>query len=308
VVSLALPALASAASTKPIVTTGGTANLTPSSVTLLGKVDPGGAATTYVVRYGPTTLYGAETPAVAVGAGTLPVNVVAPVASLAPATTYHYRVIAHNANGTVNGADRTFKTLKQPLGLTLAASVNPVLFGRPTILAGTLTGTGSAGRQVVLQSNPFPYTQGFVTVTNPQLTNPAGAFAFPLLSVPLNTQYRVQVPTNPEIVSPIVSMGVAVRVSTSVSSTHVRSGGRVRFFGRVSPARPGAQFAVQKLNSKKHWVNVAGSITHSAGATSSKYGKTIRIRRGGSYRVFVSIVDGNYVSNVGRTVKIRRRV
>lgn len=307
VLSLAAPALASAAIAKPGVITGGVAGLTPASATLLGKVNPNGAATTYTFRYGPTALYGAETAAVAAGAGTAAVNVVVPIASLAPATTYHYRLIATNAKGTTNGADRTFKTAKQPLGLTLAATANPVPFGRPTILAGTLSGTGNAGRQIVLQQNPFPYTQGFAAVGNPQLTSAAGAFAFPLLAVALNTQFRVLIPDKPEVASPIVNVGVAVRVSTSVSATHVRSGGKVRFFGHVTPARPGAQFAVQKLNAKKHWVNAGGSITRSAGKSFSRYAKTVRIRRGGTYRVFVSIVDGNFVSNVGRSIKITRR-
>jgi hypothetical protein len=219
---------------------------------------------------------------------------------------YHYRLIARNRNGRIDGADRVFKTRDQPLGLTLAATPNPVGFGRPTILAGTLTGTGSAGRQVVLQSNPFPYTQGFVTISNPQLTAADGAFSFPLLSVPLNTQYRVLIPTRAEVVSPIVGVNVAVRVSTNVSSTRVRTGHRVRFFGRVTPARPGALVGIQKLHGT-NWVTVAGTITHNAGKSFSRYAKRIRIRRGGRYRVFVSMLDGNFTSNYGRTVTIRRR-
>jgi len=305
-VALALPALASAQTAKPAATTGGTANLTPASVTLLGKVDPNAVATTYVFRYGPTTLYGVETPAANAGAGGAAVNVVANITPLAPATTYHYRLIAHNANGTTNGADRTFKTPPQPLGLTLSATPNPVPFGGPTTLVGALSGTNNSGRQIVLQANPFPYTQGFVTVSNPQLTNPAGAFAFPLLSVALNTQFRVLIPDRPQIVSPLVGVSVAVRVSTNVSATRVRSGRRVRFFGTLKPARPGAQVAIQKLNSKKNWVTVTGTITHSAGKTFSRYAKSVRIVRGGTYRVFVGIVDGNFASNAGRSVKIRR--
>jgi len=55
-------------------------------------------------------------------------------------------------------------------GLTLAATSNPVPFGRSTTIVGTLSGTGNGGRQVVLQQNPFPYTGGFTTVGNAQLT------------------------------------------------------------------------------------------------------------------------------------------
>jgi hypothetical protein len=306
VLLLALPAHALGASSKPTVSTGTVANVTPQSVTLIGKIRPNGAQTTYLFQYGPTTLYGSATPVAAAGNGTAAVTVTANISGLAPSTPYHFRLIAHNRNGTVDGSDRAFKTRAQPLGLTLTAAPNPVPFGRPTVLSGTLTGTGAAGRQVALQSNPFPYTAGFTTISNPQLTGTDGAFSFPLLSVPLNTQYRVLIPTRPEVVSPIVGVNVAVRVSTNVSSTRVRTGHRVRFFGRVTPARPGALVGIQKQRGTR-WVTVAGTITHSAGKSFSRYAKRIRIRRGGRYRVFVSIADGNFASNTGRTVTIRRR-
>jgi hypothetical protein len=306
--SLAVPALAQAASTKPTVTTGGVAKLTPSTVSLLAKVDPNGAATTYLFQYGTSTLYGAMTAPLPAGGGAKVVNVVADVAALAPATTYHYRVVATNSHGTVKGADRTFKTKPQPLGLSLAATPNPVGVGKPTVLAGTLSGTGNAGRQVVLQSNPFPYTQGFQPTSNIQLTGAQGEFAFPLLSVALNTQYRVLIPTKPEIVSPIVTVGVAVKVGTSVSATRVRKGSRVRFSGTIRPAREGARVAFQRLSSTgRSWVTVAGTITHRASTSFSRYSKHVRITRGGSYRVYVENLDGNLVSSSGRTVKIHTR-
>ncbi len=304
-VSLGAPGIAQAQSTKPTVVTGAAANVTPQGATLLGKVTPNGAQTTYLFQYGTTTLYTASTPVAAAGAGNAPVAVIAALGELAPATTYHYRLVARNRNGTVAGADRVLKTKPQPLGLVLAAVPNPVPFGRPTVLAGTLTGTGSANREILLQANPFPYTQGFAPTANVQLTNAQGHFVFPLLSLPLNTQFRVLIPDKPEVVSPIVSVGVAVRVATSVSTRRVRTGRVVRFFGTVRPARPVAQFAIQHLR-RNRWVTVAGGITRGTAGGVSRYAKRVRIRRGGSYRVFVAIADGNFVSSVGRTVKIKR--
>jgi hypothetical protein len=305
VLALAGPPLAQAQSAKPAVTTGAVADLAQQSATLLGKVNASGAQTTYFFQYGPTTSYGAVTPNGTAGADAGTINVTAAIGGLAPFTTYHYRLVARNRNGTTRGKDRTFKTRRQPLGLTLAATPNPVAFGRPTVLGGTLTGTGNANRQILLQSNPFPYTQGFAPTVNVQLTNAAGQFAFPLLAVALNTQYRVVVPDKPEIVSPIVSLGVAVRVATNTSATRVRTGRSVRFFGTVRPARPGAQFAIQVLR-RGAWRTVAGGITHGSAGGVSRYAKRARIRRGGQYRVFVSIVDGNFVSSAGRTVKVSR--
>jgi hypothetical protein len=300
--SLAPPAVALGAG-KAVVATGAAANITPSTATLTGKVNPSGAATTYFFQIGTTVLYGAQTAPTAAGSGTKAVSVAVPVGALAPATVYHYRLDASNASGIIRGADRTFKTKPQPLGLTLGATPNPVPFGKPTVLAGSLTGTGNASRQVVLQSNPFPYTQGFVNTSNIQLTGPQGQFAFTLISVPLNTQYRVLIPTKPDIASPIVSVGVAPKVSTSVTDTHVRRGQRVRFSGTVKPGAGGERLAIQKLK-PRGWVTVAGTTTHRLSSTSSRYTKRIRITTPGSYRVFVASLNGSLVAGIGRTVKI----
>lgn len=304
--SLAAPTIALGAAAKPVVTTGGVAKLTPSTASLLGKVNPSGAATTYRFQYGPTSLYGALTPPVSAGGAAATTNVVADIGGLAPATTYHYRLVASNARGTSTGSDRTFKTLNQPLGLTLGATPNPVAFGKPAVLAGVLSGTGNEGRQVGLQSNPFPYTQGFVNTGNPQVIGATGAFAFPLLAVAQNTQFRVLIPTKPNIVSPIVFVGAAPRVATTVSATRVRRGQRVRFSGTVKPGQGGERIAIQKLKGTS-WRTVAGSITRRAASGAARYSKRIRIGRGGSYRVFVAVADGRFVANSGRTVKLRLR-
>lgn len=304
--AVALPVAAGAQSARPAVTTGGVASVAQTTATLQGRVDPNGARTTAFFQYGPTTLYGAQTAAQVVGSGSSPVSIAAPIGALAPFTRYHYRLVASNRNGLVRGADRSFRTRRQPLGLTLAAVPDPVPIGRPTVLAGALTGTGNAGQRVVLLANPFPYTQGFVPAANVQLTNAQGGFAFPLPSVARNTQFRVQIPDRPQIASPIVSLGVAVRVGTNVNRTRIRRGQRVRFLGTLRPARPGAQFAIQKLRGGV-WRTIAGGITRSAGRTFSRYAKSVRLTTGGSYRVFVAYRDGDFVSAAGRTIRIRRR-
>jgi hypothetical protein len=304
--ALAPPAWA-ATPTKPAVSTGAAANVTYQSASLAGTVNPEGAETTWFFQYGPTIAYGSSTPATSAGAGTSNKHVVADVAALTPHTKYHFRLVAQNAHGTTLGADHTFTTARQPLGFTIAATPNPLLFGAATTVAGTLTGTGSTNREVVLQQKPFPYTGAFTQIGNPQLTSATGGFSFPGLLVGLNTQFRVLTTTSPKVTSPIVTAGVAVRVSTSTSATRVRRGGVVRFSGHVRPARDGAQVGIQKLNSKGAWVTVAGTILHHASPSSSRYSMRMRIRRGGSYRIYVLITDGNFVSNIGRTVRLRTR-
>jgi hypothetical protein len=215
-------AAAAAAATKPEVRTTAASSITQTTARIGGTVNPHGAATSYQFQYGTNTLYdGGLTPLTSAGDGAKRVAVVADIVGLAPATRYHYRLVARNKKGLVKGNDRTFTTPKQPLGVTLAATPNPVGYGKPTVLAGTLTGTGNAGRQVVLQMNPFPYTQGFKAVGNVQVTDTAGGFSFPLVSATLSAQFRVAMPQKPEVVSPIVQLGVAVRVSTHVGRREV---------------------------------------------------------------------------------------
>jgi hypothetical protein len=296
---LVLPATALAA-TKPGVSTGGASKVTITTATLNGKVNPHAAPTTYFFQYGTTPAYGARTPDASAGAGNAAVGASAPIAGLGPNTKYHFRLVASNRVGTTVGSDHTFTTPKQPLGLALAAAPNPVAFGAPSTLAGTLSGTGNAGRPIRLQQKPFPFTGKWTNLGNVQLTNAQGAFSFALLSVPLTTQYRVLVTDNTSVVSPILTVSVSVVVGTKTTSTHVHRGGHVHFSGTIKPNVPNVPVAIQKLNAKNHWVTISGTITRTDGT----YSKTIRIRRGGSYRVYAGASGGTFAPGAGRKVRI----
>jgi hypothetical protein len=277
------PAGAQAAVTRPGVATGAAASVLQSTATLTGVVNPHGAATTYVFQYGPTSLYGAQTTPASAGAGTRNVRVAVPIGNLAPFTIYHYRLVASNAKGLTKGGDRTLRTLRQPLGVTLTALPNPVRFGRSITLAGSLTGTGNANREVLLQANPAPYTTGFVNVGNIQVTNAQGGFSFTLPALGLNAQFRVLMPAKPTVVSPIVAVGVRPTLSMHVS----RRGTRLRFSGSVRPAMANTVIFIQKRR-HHHWRTIARAITRHASDTRSSYRRHVRQRRGGRYRAVVA--------------------
>ncbi|MCW3004777.1 MAG: hypothetical protein JWQ20_4075, partial [Conexibacter sp.] len=95
--TLTLPAAAQAA-TPPGASTGGAANVAQQTARLTGAVDPNGDSTTYQFQYGTTSAYGSVTPEQTLsGDGNKAVT--ADVSGLAPATIYHYRLIARNAKG-----------------------------------------------------------------------------------------------------------------------------------------------------------------------------------------------------------------
>ena len=144
---------AAAAGLAPVVSTGGVPAVTATSATLTGTVNPEGEATTYYFQYGTSTAYGSTTPSPAAnaGSGTMNVNVSAAAGSLTPNITYHYRLVATNASGTGTGADHTFRTAKSSTAVTIAASPNPIVYGQPTTVRGSVLGPRAAHASVTLQ-------------------------------------------------------------------------------------------------------------------------------------------------------------
>jgi hypothetical protein len=306
-VALALfaPAAASAAS-KPAVRTGGVSNVTPNSATLHGRVDPNSAETTYFFQYGTTSLFGTDTAVTPAGSGANSRGVSVAIAGLAPATRYHYRLVAQNRFGLTKGARRTFTTRRQPLGVTLGANPNPVAPGGPTTLAGQLTGTNNASRDVVLQSNPFPYLQGFLNHGNALVTDGAGNFSFPVLSVPVTTQFRVVLAQRPEVTSPIVVVGAALQVITRVKKVdRHRHSVTVRFRGSVTPQNDGGRVAIQKFRGGT-WVDIDRTRAKDAGSSKSRFKERVRLYRSGLFRA-VAEAEGAYVTGAGRAIPIKVR-
>jgi phosphodiesterase/alkaline phosphatase D-like protein len=107
--------------------------------TLNAAVNPNGSETTYQFEYGTTTSYGSKVPVTgkSAGAGNSAVAVSETPTGLTKGTTYHFRVVATNGAGAVQGADRTFTTTVPPVvtgeapsevkasTATLNAGVNP---------------------------------------------------------------------------------------------------------------------------------------------------------------------------------------
>jgi hypothetical protein len=298
---MVVPAAALAAA--PTATTGTPSKLTYNSVRLRGSVDPNKQNTSYYFQYGTTIAFGTQTAPFPAGNGDKAVPARIDVAGLAPATKYYYRLVAHNNSGTALGKRRSFTTKKQPLGLSLVATPNPVpARNTATLVKGNLSGTGNAGRRVVLQSSTWPYTLPFQNASNEQVTDVNGNFGFPLLNgaVTQNTQFRVVMPQRPDIISPLVQFGVKPYVKSKVSKHRVQRGHLVRFSGKITPRAADQQVAFQKKHNGQ-WVTVGGDRKLSGG----KFSKNVRIRRGGTFRVWTGSSAGQYASNVGKKIKIK---
>jgi hypothetical protein len=93
----------------PVVSTSPATNLTTSSATLNGSLDPHGLTTTVSFQWGMTTSYG-HTIAMQSQAGNTYRNITANISGLTTHTTYHFRIVATNSGGTRYGSDRILTT------------------------------------------------------------------------------------------------------------------------------------------------------------------------------------------------------
>ena len=93
----------------PVVTTNPATNVTSSSATLNGSLNPHGLTTTVYFQYGRTTSYGSTTPMKSQSGNTYR-NIASNIGGLTTGTTYHFRIVATNIAGTRMGLDRTFTT------------------------------------------------------------------------------------------------------------------------------------------------------------------------------------------------------
>lgn len=95
--------------TPPTATTGGASNITLTSATVAGTINPRGLETSYELDFGTDANYGTSIYGEA-GSATESINIAIDLLNLAPGTTYHYRIVAINSDGRVYGADQTLTT------------------------------------------------------------------------------------------------------------------------------------------------------------------------------------------------------
>jgi NHL repeat/WD40-like Beta Propeller Repeat len=152
--------------------------LLPSSGSLNATINPESRQTTYRFEYGTSTAYGLSIP---VPDGEIPASfedtpVSVELSGLSIDTTYHYRVVATNSNGTAVGPDETFTTLPPALidsesstnvtsgSSTLEGEINPL--GADTIYRFEYGTSTSYGRSVPSPEGDIGSGSGDVPVSS----------------------------------------------------------------------------------------------------------------------------------------------
>jgi len=140
----------------PTATTKAASAAAETTITLNGSVNPNGTATTVSFEYGTTVSYGSTIVASTnVITGTSLTDVSANLTGLIPNTTYHFRVKATNAAGTVTGEDLTFIT-------HLSASASATSSAATSVTSTTATLNGSVNANGSTTAVSFEYGTTFL--------------------------------------------------------------------------------------------------------------------------------------------------
>lgn len=143
-------------------------NMTATSATLNGTVNPNNLSTTVTFEYGTSISYGStatatQSPVI----GNTMVNVSVEISGLLLGTTYHYRVKTVNSIGTTYSEDKTFTTLGQAPTATTLDATNKMTTG------ATLNGTVNANNASTTVTFEYGTTTSYgqtVTATQSPVT------------------------------------------------------------------------------------------------------------------------------------------
>ncbi|MDD5711935.1 MAG: hypothetical protein PHY31_04155 [Smithellaceae bacterium] len=161
------------------VKTGGVKNITKSSATLTGTINPHDTATSYWFWYGTSMQSLYHTPGQVGLTGKSDIPVSADLISLAPNTTYYYRLSANNIKGSVQGEDKTFKTAEITQAPVAITSPSRHVTASSATIGGTVNPNGL--------NTTYYFQYGFTPAygsTAPAMPQSAGSGTIP---VPVST-------------------------------------------------------------------------------------------------------------------------
>ncbi|MGA2823896.1 MAG: hypothetical protein ABSE72_10270, partial [Bacteroidales bacterium] len=170
---------------QPTVATLDATSITMTTATLNGTVNPMGLATTYHFEWGTTVSYGNNTTTISAGSGTVTLSESANITGLTAGTTYHFRIVAGNSDGTSYGNDLTFVPGAALVTTTAASAIT--------------TTTATAGGNVTADGGSSVTARGtcWSTTANPTISGShttdgsgTGVFTSSLTGLTANTTYH----------------------------------------------------------------------------------------------------------------------
>jgi uncharacterized delta-60 repeat protein len=223
--------------TPPTVTTATADAINSTGATLHGNAIPDFADTTVYFQYGFDTNYGTNTTSQDIGSGSSSVSFSSVLSGLNYSTTYHYRAVATNSQGTALGADAMFATTGYDFGAFQQQYFSSAQLADPTIsgLAADPNHDGITN----LMAYAFelsPFTSAVVQLPVAHITNGYLTITYTQLHNPLDVTYAV------EVSGDLVNWNSGAAYTTQLSVTSID-----QLFDSVTvrdnvPASPGPRF------------------------------------------------------------------
>ncbi|MEA2168019.1 MAG: hypothetical protein QOF76_1319 [Solirubrobacteraceae bacterium] len=198
---------------------------------------------------------------------------------------------------------------KPPAQNAVTIHAAAITYGSAASISGQVTGPNSAGVQVTLEDNPYPYTAGFKPTQLKATTDATGRYT--LAPTPtVSTHYRVTAKTKPQSTSPEAAVPVRVKVELRLGDATPSAGQRVRFSGSATPAHDGKVVRIQRRRHGGGWKTVAKTTlvpgTPVGTVSTSMFSKRVRVKRTGTYRARLNPGDGDHAT--GTSARRRARV
>ncbi|MBU0484942.1 MAG: fibronectin type III domain-containing protein [Proteobacteria bacterium] len=128
----------------PTASTGTAKNVTKSSATVTGTVNPNDTPTSYWFWYGTSTQYTSHTTGQTGLTGKNDIAVSTDLIGLAPNTTYYYRISVNNIKGSAQGQDKSFKTSDLSKAPVVNTSATRKITSSSAEISGTVNPNGLA--------------------------------------------------------------------------------------------------------------------------------------------------------------------
>ncbi len=236
---------------------------TATTATLKAAIFPNGLATTYYWQYGTSTSFGGQTAGVLTKATSSGVADTTSLQSLTPETTYYYRLVVSNADGTVYGYTFSFTTGALP-GYTARPTVTGTAREGSVLTAGVGSWTPTPTRYGYQWQRDT--SSGWVNISGAtrQTYTPGVADLGTQLDVVVSATDAEGTASTTTPATAAISSGAPVNsVAPTITGASLKQGVPLSVaVGSWSPAATSYSYQWQR-NAGSGWVNISGATGNS---------------------------------------------
>jgi hypothetical protein len=187
--------------------------------------------------------------------------------------------------------------------LTIQVDPQVQQWPRKVTVTGHLKGPDNANKEITLQADPFPFTQGPLKNVDTTMTDANGDYTF-TPTPQEHTNYRTVADTKPKEISGVVTVRSRVLITRHVSDRTPVDESTITFFGNVGPAHEGEAVLIQRRRPSGTWKKITSATLgpEQSGGTSA-YSTEIVIHRDGRWRAKFK-ADADHRGNKSHSIRI----